>query len=67
MVIAGIATNFGVEQTARIAEEIGYRVVLPEDAMSGLDTHAHEFAVDYIFRRLGTVCSTAEAIGAFAR
>lgn len=39
-------------------------MVLPDDAMSGLDAYAHEFAVDYIFRRLGTVCSTAEAIEA---
>jgi nicotinamidase-related amidase len=64
LVIAGLATNFGVEQTARIADEIGYSVVLPEDAMSGLDAYAHEFAVDYVFRRLGTVCTTAEAIAA---
>lgn len=64
LVIGGLVTNFGVEQTARIGEEIGYRVVLPHDAMSGLDAYAHEFAVDYVFRRLGTVCTTAEAIGA---
>ncbi|MFC0028110.1 isochorismatase family protein [Micromonospora chaiyaphumensis] len=64
LVIGGIATNFGVEQTARIGEEIGYRVVLPHDAMSGLDAYAHEFAVDYVFRRLGTVCTTDEAIAA---
>jgi nicotinamidase-related amidase len=64
LVVAGLATNFGVEQTARIADEIGYSVVLPEDAMSGLDAYAHEFAVDYVFRRLGTLCTTAEAIAA---
>ncbi|MET7967480.1 isochorismatase family protein [Micromonospora sp. NPDC005305] len=64
LVIGGIATNFGVEQTARIGDEIGYRVVLPHDAMSGLDAYAHEFAVDYVFRRLGTVCTTEEAIAA---
>ncbi|MEU5720267.1 isochorismatase family protein [Micromonospora sp. NPDC047738] len=64
LVIGGLVTNFGVEQTARIGDEIGYRVVLPHDAMSGLDEYAHEFAVDYVFRRLGTVCTTAEAIAA---
>ncbi|MER5703280.1 isochorismatase family protein [Micromonospora sp. NPDC002296] len=67
LVVAGIATNFGVEQTARIADELGYRVVLPQDAMSGLHAHAHEFAVDYVFPRIGTVCSTAEAITALGR
>ncbi|MCW3813243.1 isochorismatase family protein [Micromonospora sp. DR5-3] len=64
LVIGGLVTNFGVEQTARIGDEIGYRVVLPHDAMSGLDGYAHEFAVDYVFRRLGTVCTTEEAIAA---
>ncbi|MDZ5443289.1 isochorismatase family protein [Micromonospora sp. 4G57] len=64
LVVAGLVTNFGVEQTARVAEEIGYRVVFPHDAMSGLDAYAHEFAVDYVFRRLGTVCSTDEAVAA---
>ncbi|WP_446219260.1 isochorismatase family protein [Micromonospora sp. IBHARD004] len=64
LVVAGLVTNFGVEQTARVAEEIGYRVAFPHDAMSGLDAYAHEFAVDYIFRRLGTVCSTEEAVAA---
>ncbi|WP_233578948.1 isochorismatase family protein [Micromonospora sp. BL4] len=52
LVVAGLATNFGVEQTARIGDETGYRVVLPQDAMSGLDAYAHDFAVDYVFRRL---------------
>ncbi|MET8306995.1 MULTISPECIES: isochorismatase family protein [unclassified Micromonospora] len=64
LVVAGVATNYGVEQTARIGYEIGYRVVLPQDAMSGLQTSAHEFAVNNIFRALGTVCTTAEAVDA---
>ncbi|MGW5668560.1 isochorismatase family protein [Micromonospora sp. NPDC003776] len=64
LVVAGLVTNFGVEQTVRIGDEIGYRMVLPHDAMSGLDAYAHEFAVDYVFRRLGTVCTTAEAVAA---
>ncbi|MFR9774927.1 isochorismatase family protein [Micromonospora sp. MS34] len=64
LIIGGLVTNFGVEQTARIGEEMGYRVVLPHDAMSGLDEHAHEFAVNYVFRRLGAVCTTAEAVAA---
>ncbi|MFC5923223.1 isochorismatase family protein [Micromonospora vulcania] len=64
LVVAGLATNFGVEQTARIGDELGYRIVLPQDAMSGIHEHAHEFAVSYIFRAVGTVCTTAEAVAA---
>ncbi|MFE6649532.1 isochorismatase family protein [Nocardioides sp. NPDC057772] len=64
LIITGIATNFGVEQTARFADEFGFTVVLPEDAVTALDTHAHEFAFDYIFPRIATVCTTAEAVAA---
>lgn len=60
VVLAGIATNFGVESTGRVAEEHDYQVVYVEDAMTGLDAFAHEFATTYMFPRLGTVTTTAE-------
>jgi nicotinamidase-related amidase len=62
IVLAGIATNMGVESTARAADERDYRLVLVEDAMSGLAAHEHEFAVTSIFPRLGTVTSVAEVL-----
>ncbi|GAA4621095.1 hydrolase [Actinoallomurus vinaceus] len=62
LVITGIATNFGVEQTARIADELGYRLFLAEDAMANLKAEWHRFAVEVIFPALGTVCSTDEVI-----
>ncbi len=64
LVIAGLVTNWGVESTARAADDLGYDTVYPVDAMSGLDDRAHEFAVDYVFPRLGTVCTTADVIAA---
>ncbi|MFC4911029.1 isochorismatase family protein [Actinomadura gamaensis] len=64
ILLTGLVTNFGVESTGRVAEEAGFRTVFVEDAMSGLDAHAHEFAVDYVFRRLGPVVSTARALEA---
>ncbi|MFI7641742.1 isochorismatase family cysteine hydrolase [Nonomuraea sp. NPDC049400] len=33
LIITGIATNFGVEQTARFADEFGFQVIVPEDAV----------------------------------
>ena len=63
IVLAGIATNFGVESTARDAYERGYALVLVEDAMGGLTAGAHEFAVTNIFPRLGRVRSTADVLG----
>ncbi|WP_214411163.1 isochorismatase family protein [Sphaerisporangium fuscum] len=64
LIITGVATNFGVEQTARFADEFGFKVILPEDAVTALDAHAHEFAFDYIFPRIATVCTTAEVLAA---
>jgi nicotinamidase-related amidase len=62
--LAGIATNFGVESTGRAADDLGYQTVYITDAMTGLDKDAHEFAVSYIFPRLGTLCAGAEYVAA---
>ncbi|MDQ3788845.1 MAG: isochorismatase family protein [Actinomycetota bacterium] len=62
LVFGGIATNFGVESTARAADDHGYSVVLVSDAMAGLDQHAHDFAVEYVFPKLGTVVTTDELL-----
>ncbi|HZE09019.1 MAG TPA: hydrolase [Gemmatimonadaceae bacterium] len=62
--IGGIATNFGVESTARDAYERGYALILIEDAMAALSENAHQFALTTIFPRLGRVRSTDEVIAA---
>ncbi len=64
IVIGGIATNFGVESTARDAFERGYALVFVEDAMAGLGDSAHHFAISNIFPRLGRVRSTEEVLKA---
>jgi nicotinamidase-related amidase len=58
VVLGGIATNFGVESTGRGADDHGYDAVFVTDAMTGLDEHAHEFAVEYVFPKLGKVITT---------
>lgn len=64
IVMGGIATNMGVESTARAAQELGYALVFAEDAMSSMSAEWHEFAVKNIFPRLGLVRSTAEILSA---
>ena len=64
LVLGGISTNFGVESTARDANERGYEQVFVEDAMAGLSPEAHDFAVKNIFPRLGMVRSTEVVLGA---
>jgi len=61
VVVGGIATNMGVESTARAAHEHGYAVVLAEDATTGLSAEMHAFALDHIFPLLGRV-TTADQI-----
>jgi nicotinamidase-related amidase len=64
VVIGGIATNIGVESTARNAAGLGFAVVLVEDACSGREATDHAFAFEKIFPRLGRVRKTAEVIEA---
>jgi nicotinamidase-related amidase len=67
IVLCGIATNFGVESTARAAFDRGYELIFIEDAMSSLSAPAHEFAVQNIFPRMGRVRSTREILAALAQ
>lgn len=60
LVFGGIATNLGVESTARAAGDLGYDLVFVEDAMSALTAAEHEASVKLDFPRLGTVARAAE-------
>jgi nicotinamidase-related amidase len=64
VVLGGIATNYGVESTARDGYERGYQLLLVEDAMSARSAADHAFAFVRIFPRLGRVCQTADVIAA---
>jgi len=55
IVLGGIATNFGVESTARQAWEHGYAVVIVEDACATTSAELHEMAVKAIFPRIARV------------
>jgi nicotinamidase-related amidase len=64
IVLCGVASEFGVESTARDAFERGYEQVLAEDAMTGVTAESHANAVERIFPRLGRVRSTDEILAA---
>lgn len=66
LVLCGIATEFGVESTARDAYERGYRQVLVCDAMSGLSEQSHRNAIERIFPRLAQVRTTDQVVAALA-
>jgi nicotinamidase-related amidase len=62
IVLAGIATNFGVESTGRNAWEHGYGVVFAEDAMTSMSAEMHGFAIDAILPRIGLVSRAADIV-----
>jgi nicotinamidase-related amidase len=66
IVICGIATEFGVESTARDACERGYELIFAEDAMIGMTAESHSNSVERIFPRLGRVRSTDAIVAAFS-
>jgi len=64
IVLGGIATNIGVESTARFAYEFGFNQVFAEDATCALAPDAHEHTCTRIFPRLGRVRSTGQILAA---
>ncbi|MGC1462887.1 MAG: hydrolase [Terracidiphilus sp.] len=64
IVLCGIATEAGVESTARDAYELGYELVFASDAMTGLSPESHANSIERIFPRIGRVRTTDQTIAA---
>lgn len=54
LILTGIATNFGVESTARFAFELGFEQIFVSDAMSAASEAAHVASLA-VFARMGHV------------
>jgi nicotinamidase-related amidase len=65
IVLCGVATEIGVESTARDAFERGYQLIFAEDAMTGTSAEGHQNSIARIFPRMGRVRSTAQIAAAF--
>jgi nicotinamidase-related amidase len=64
IILCGIATEFGVESTARDAHEHNYALIFAEDAMTGMTAESHANSIERIFPRLGRVRSTDQIMAA---
>lgn len=64
LILCGIATNLGVDTTARNASERGYAQIFASDALSALSAAEHEYSISTILPRLGYVRTTQEIISA---
>lgn len=67
IVLGGIATNFGVESTARNAWELNYALVIAENCCASMSKDLHDMAVKSIFPRISRVMQSADISFAEAR
>ncbi|MGK9173047.1 hydrolase [Yokenella regensburgei] len=64
IVLCGISTNIGVESTARNAWELGFSLVVVEDACAAATAEQHQGSMTNIFPRIGRVRTTDEILAA---
>jgi len=62
IILCGIATNMGVESTARFAFEYGFNQIFVEDAMAARSKEMHEYPLKYIFPHMGLVMKTEDIL-----
>lgn len=60
IVLAGIATNMGVESTLRSGWELSYDMVVVEDACTSRSADMHRFAIEQIFPSIARVCVASD-------
>ncbi|EFK3638320.1 hydrolase [Escherichia coli O124] len=64
IVLCGISTNIGVESTARNAWELGFNLVIAEDACSAASAEQHNNSINHIYPRIARVRSVEEILHA---
>ena len=64
IVLCGISTNIGVESTARNAWELGFNLVIAEDACSAASADQHQGSMTHILPRIARVRSVDEILQA---
>lgn len=60
--LAGVATNFVVDSTARYGSELGYNIHVVEDLCASWTQEMHEFGIKYILPQFGEVTDSATMI-----
>jgi nicotinamidase-related amidase len=60
IVLGGVATQIGVESTARQAYEHGYELLIVKDATTSSDAEGHEMSMKHIMSRLGRVVQSSD-------
>jgi nicotinamidase-related amidase len=55
LVIGGVATDLGVENTVRDAWDLDYNVIVVEDICTAVPQSAHDYAISSVFPRMARV------------
>jgi nicotinamidase-related amidase len=58
IVLGGVATQFGVESTARQAWDLGYELVIVRDATTSIAAEPHDRTLRHIFPRISRVAES---------
>lgn len=66
IILCGISTNIGVESTARNAWELGFNLIIAEDACSAASSEQHQSSMTHIFPRIGRVRSVEDILNALS-
>lgn len=67
LALAGAATNWAVEGTAREASDRGYRVIVLEDCCAAMTDEEHESSIRVVLSQIGTVITADEFIRSLER
>jgi nicotinamidase-related amidase len=64
--LAGVATTFVVNSTARYGAELGYEITVLEDCCTAFSDEMHHFEVTKVLPHFGTVSGSADFMAALA-
>jgi nicotinamidase-related amidase len=60
IVLGGVATQIGVESTARQAYEHGYELIIVKDATTSSDLEGHDMSMKHIMPKLGRIIHSSD-------
>lgn len=67
VIVAGAVTNLSVENTVRSGADLGYQMVLVEDACSSFDSEWHQNSIKYALTYLSEVVKVSDVLDSIRR
>jgi len=67
LLLAGVATTFVINSTARYGAELGYNIIVIEDGCTAFTDEIHDFEIKNVMPHFATISNTAEVISALGK